>query len=72
MSVLIKNMEMPSVCAECWLFHKGYCSATIGEPKCDVDTQNAKTDWCPLVEVPSHRGDMIDSDLSKYIHLTEG
>lgn len=63
MSVLIKGMVMPSVCAECWLFHEGYCGATIDGRECDVDVFNAKTDWCPLGDVPTPHGKLIDADM---------
>ena len=56
MSILIKGMEMPENCIDCFAETYNECMATgkmvnsIGRP-----------DWCPLVEVPKH-GRLIDAD----------
>ena len=52
MSVLIKGMEMPSKCGECFL-RVGECKQRIYMEK--------RPPHCPLVEVPPH-GDLIDRD----------
>lgn len=56
MSVLMKGMEMPKDCIDCFAETYNECMATgkivnsIGRP-----------DWCPLVEIPPH-GRLIDAD----------
>lgn len=60
MTVLIKGFDMPKVCSECCLFHEGYCSVSADEWGCGVDVFNAKAEWCPLVEVPTPHGRLID------------
>lgn len=62
MTVLIKGFDMPKVCSECCLFHEGYCSASADEWGCGVDVFNAKAEWCPLVEVPTPHGKLVDLD----------
>ena len=52
MSVLIKGMEMPSKCGECFL-RVEECKQRIYMEK--------RPPHCPLVEVPPH-GDLIDRD----------
>ena len=52
MSVLIKGMEMPSKCGECFL-RVGECKQRIYMEK--------RPPHCPLVEVPPH-GRLIDAD----------
>lgn len=61
MSILIKGMEMPKSCKDCpchkfaydnWDRPYNYCGVTGG-----VTLVN-----CPLVEVPTPHGDLIDSD----------
>ena len=69
MGVYIKGMEMPKSCP-CKLIGDGYdmyCSFTSGIPSrmweyvecCEKET---RPDWCPLGEVPTPRGRMIDAD----------
>ena len=62
MSILIKGMKMPETCEECAYQTKGACFAsgvnkgTITIRRMDKD----RPDWCPLVELPSKHGDLID------------
>ena len=66
MSVLIKNMEMPTSCDDC-----EFCKRAIGYDWCCIpmgkgrskplDEPVIKPDWCPLVPVPPH-GRLIDAD----------
>lgn len=82
MSVLIKDMEMPECCAECWFKICGRTSATdenlywykhIYNCRCKPEeiedgwidapeALNGKQPWCPLVEVPTPHGRLIDAD----------
>ena len=56
MSVLIKNMEMPKVCAEC--FMEPPCMKAFDPFK--VDIWKERHPDCPLVEVEPH-GKLIDA-----------
>ena len=59
MSVLIKGMEMPKNCKDCFfligiathggIFCNGCTDVSYGRNIPDVES---KPDWCPLVEVP--------------------
>lgn len=70
MSVLIKGMEMPKDCRECRL---KYYSFSAGDTWCEVNYAilaksfkaiefDGKPDSCPLVEVPTPHGALIDAD----------
>ena len=69
MSILIKDMEMPETCEEC-SFH---CYHSDGEYVCVAtplfypmnlaNSKGIRKDWCPLVEVPTPHGDLIDRDV---------
>ena len=66
MSVLIKGMEMPTNCRHCPCADDGsrYCKAAneyipmLGKPK-----------FCPLIEVPTPHGRLIDETQIPYIDL---
>ena len=63
--VLIKGMEMPKCCEECRLFNKPWCMA---KPLEEWRTgyyeplKGEKQKDCPLVEVPTPHGRLIDAD----------
>jgi len=63
MSVLVKGMEMPKCCSMCnfnnqWGYCLAYgCGTERGCPNHD------KPDWCPLIEVPTPHGRLIDSEV---------
>ena len=67
MSILIKGMEMPRNCAECF-FHKVFPATGVGINQlycalCGINIvklSDAQPD-CPLVPIPPH-GDLIDRD----------
>lgn len=76
MSILIKGMDMPTSCP-CELVGAGYdlyCSFVYGVPKrvreydecCKTKT---RPEWCPLVEVPTPHGRLIDADALNYTML---
>ena len=56
MSILIKDMEMPNVCAFCFM----------DENECklygSVNIWSEKHPDCPLVEIPTPHGRLIDAD----------
>lgn len=64
MSVLIKGMEMPTQCYDCYLIAVDpdkdglYCKHL----KKDVNDWSSRLDDCPLVEVPTPHGDLIDRE----------
>lgn len=70
MSVLVKGMEMPTSCP-CSLLGIGYdtyCFAVYGIPKRCLEYElccknETRPDWCPLAEVPTPHGRLIDGDV---------
>ena len=74
MSILIKSMKMPEDCGACDLCTgDGECMALYGENLWNYIPDDAKyfpNDWkyekCPLVEVPTPHGRLIDADALDY------
>ena len=69
MSVLIKNMEMPTNCADCPLnYDQMACAVTWTRWWSDsmvimnFDSDKERMPNCPLIEVPTPHGDLIDRD----------
>lgn len=61
MSVIIKGMDMPSSCADCKLII--YADGTYVCPFSGIMALNiGRQDSCPLVEIPSPHGKIIDAD----------
>ena len=64
MSVLIRGMEMPKNCDECYFVGYGYpdwCGLPqIPNGKDEIVDINTRPDWCPLVELPANHGPLID------------
>ena len=60
MSVLVKGMELPKNCFKddcpCLNMESGYCQADKEQRYVDGD----RPDWCPLAEVPTPHGRLID------------
>ena len=67
--ILIKNMKLPKSCP-CELVGVGYdmhCTFAYGVPSrvreyyecCEKET---RPDWCPIIEVPTPHGKLIDAD----------
>ena len=64
MGVYIPTMIMPSDCDYCDFYQRGYCGAKGARVQCEegVDAD------CPLVEVKTPHGRLIDADdFAKYI-----
>ena len=62
MSIIIKGMKMPSGCFDCPISFEdseGYICDVA--PKC-TGFELERPDWCPLVEVPTPHGRLIDAD----------
>ena len=69
MSVLIKNMEMPTNCADCPLnYDQMACAVTWTRWWSDsmvimnFDSDKERMPNCPLIEVPTPHGRLIDAD----------
>ena len=78
MSILIKDMEMPESCDKCRFCVNGFTDeAPMYE--CGVQSYDNvsvlvesggkpfdfRPDWCPLIEIPTPHGRMIDADKLK-------
>lgn len=60
MSVYIKGMEMPTSC-NCRRFAvDGWCYA-FGKPNIEALANEGRTNFCPLVPVPDHKGPLVDA-----------
>lgn len=63
MSVLVKNMKMPKDCEHC-----RFCGIDV-ESGCWIKKNwiirkvgVGRPDWCPLIEIPTPHGRLIDAD----------
>lgn len=65
MSVLIKGMEMPKSCAECWALDDDgdypFCCITHEQKGYTFRTREQRMERCPLEEIRPH-GRLIDAD----------
>ena len=64
MSVLIKGMDMPKLCGDCpfYSFKKHHPDGVVCKAEIYTDDRNTRYDDCPLVEVPTPHGRLIDAD----------
>lgn len=74
MSILIKKMEMPKVCALCpfretkydpGYYYYEHCKALgriFNESKLDIDPFEERLSDCPLIEIPTPHGRLIDEN----------
>lgn len=66
MSLIIKGMKMPCMCCVCpchdWDMeaNRYYCQALKDEPR--IIDENTRRDDCPLIEIPTPHGRLIDAD----------
>ena len=62
MSVIVKGMEMPESCYRCPMANDDFylCGAT--EKYLENDSEERRPDWCPLVEIPTPHGRLVDVD----------
>ena len=72
MSLMIKGLEMPCMCCVCpchdWDMeaNRYYCQALKDEPR--IIDENTRRGDCPLAEIPSPHGDLIDKEpIKKFI-----
>ena len=67
MSVLVKGMKMPKGChSGCPLTDNDAFTCQITGKDIvfyDEDTITSRPSWCPLVEVPTHHGELIDRNV---------
>ena len=61
MSVLIKGMKMPEHCGYCRFAYDGICHA-LQVTRYDKKTKDGKLIDCPLTEIPTPHGRLIDAD----------
>ena len=57
MSVIVKNMKMPKTCNDCGLRDSFDCWITDSYIEARFSKRN---DDCPLVEIPTPHGDLVD------------
>lgn len=63
MSVLIKGMEIPESCIECWFYVDKRCYLfSNGVPNRYNYDAFKKPKWCELIDVPTPHGRLIDAD----------
>ena len=65
MSILIRGMEMPKKCGQCKLFHAEhpmYCTADESHRTVGAPYGMPRPDWCPLIDIPTPHGRLIDAD----------
>jgi hypothetical protein len=67
--VLIKGMDMPKGCGECPLFDDECFSLYKCCRASSWGSDTARASDCPLVEIPTPHGDLIDRDV--YITMLE-
>lgn len=62
MGVYIKDIDMPKNCADCFL-EDAYdgCNCRIAQKSANWGL-GERPSWCPLVEVPTPHGRLIDAD----------
>lgn len=73
--ILIKNIKMPKSCDECFVY-KSICPATAKRNKAlgdDVVPKNHRHSDCPLIEVATPHGDLIDRNKAseRFAELSE-
>lgn len=61
MSVIIKGMEMPNACPSCPFVMAYYCLLIgISDDNEVTNYINERHPKCPLVEIPTPHGDLVD------------
>ena len=73
MSVLIKNMEMPENCLKCPMCNSNdECVLQSEEDNALFKSWEEQKDGCPLVEVSTPHGDLIDIDSKITVAIKDG
>ena len=63
MSILIKDMDIPQKCGQCKLYHAEHpmhCMAVEGHRTVGAPYGMPRPDWCPLIEIPTPHGRLVD------------
>ena len=68
MSVLIKGMKMPKGCGLCRFDDYGYC--TMAKQYSGGSATHGRASFCPLVEIPSKHGRLVDFDKIEWYEVT--
>lgn len=71
MSVIIKGMEMPGKCENCpcYDYIDYVCRADDCFAPFDVENPEERSEHCPLIEIPTPHGKLIDADeIEKCVH----
>ena len=75
MSIIIKGMDMPKNCYGCSFFGDGiYCGIIDNDTEALILKPEEKKANCPLVEIPTPHGRLIDEDeitFHKHLEATE-
>ena len=61
MGIYVKGMTVPKNCCDCPCFNDfGYYFCNLDDERRDV--YDDRPEWCPLVEIPTPHGRLIDAD----------
>jgi hypothetical protein len=61
MSVLIRGAGMPEACCTCPCSYDNQCAVNLKYPTFE-EYHGSRPVWCPLIEVPTPHGRLIDAD----------
>ena len=62
MSILVKGMEMPCACVDCELYEADLYWCLGAKKEVPYSPVDKRAEFCPLVEVPTPHGRLIDAD----------
>ena len=72
MSIIIKGMDMPRNCFQCTFFDGIYCGRIDDDSEAFVGEASLRNPNCPLVEIPTPHGRLIDKDaIDKQLGVAE-
>ena len=60
MSVIVKGMNVPDTCGDCCLY--SHIDNVCQYDNTDMNYDDNRPPWCPLVELPEKHGRLIDGD----------
>jgi hypothetical protein len=69
MSVLIKGIDTPRDCYECdfaYTLYGGDCHCSLLGDSCVEPYMDKRAEDCPMIEIPTEHGDLIDRDKITY------
>lgn len=64
MTVIVKGMKMPKCCGDCPFYNlkKHHPDGVVCKAEIYTDARNTRYDDCPLAEVPTPHGRLMDAD----------